>query len=267
MADFAAERAASSRKSSPAVLDNRSAAATSRARGQEAAAAASRARGAQRAGFVKGATKPAHHDAGTNRIREQVEEGHRAMSKSEAPTGGAAHRTFKLPQDRAERNRVVLDAIRSTPSHEAAGRLLGCSGARVAQIIGELRRAGELPEDVVALLRARANHKPLEASAKPAHIVSADLPTATGHASPRRVEPKDIPLGDGPGEPFHHPAPTSRPDVVLPCDGCAHAVVCAFRPDLEAFVAPVVELPHASRGVFEIQAIAIGCAFRLEAVS
>jgi hypothetical protein len=78
--------------------------------------------------------------------------GTEAMLATKAPR-------YPLPRDRAERDRVVLAAVRETPSLSAAGDRLGVSETRIGQILRVIRADGELPEDVATLLAARQVNK------------------------------------------------------------------------------------------------------------
>jgi hypothetical protein len=62
---------------------------------------------------------------------------------------------YPLPRDRTERDRVVLEAVRSTARLTEAGVKLGVSETRVGQILREIRAAGQLPEDIAQLLSER----------------------------------------------------------------------------------------------------------------
>lgn len=119
MADFAAERA---RATTPKPTNSFAAMhAQRRSRTTSADLAASRARGAVKGGFVKGAKKTAPPSA---------------PSAASTAIEGSGRR--KLPRDRDERIRLVMDAVRASSSHaEAAGRL-GVTKARVEQIVSEL---------------------------------------------------------------------------------------------------------------------------------
>lgn len=249
MADFAAERAAGAerpRKSSPAVLDNR------------AAAAASRARGAQRAGFVKGAANRnrIHHDAGSLRARAQVDEGKRAMSESQIPTDAASDsipqtaRRYPLPRDRAARDALVLDALRGTSSVRAAGERLGVSETRVGQIMREIRLAGAMPADLDADLKGRS----ARAAAKLTRDVPLVPPETGGGPEAGEASYGNIPV----------PESTSRPDVLLPCEDCAHIVVCAIRPQLLTFHGDLAGLAELHPGV-RVAAVSIECDHHLVA--
>jgi hypothetical protein len=61
----------------------------------------------------------------------------------------------KLPTDRATRDPLVLAAVRETSTTALAGERLGVSAARVQQVVAEIRHAGDLPNDIDELLRAR----------------------------------------------------------------------------------------------------------------
>lgn len=65
------------------------------------------------------------------------------------------------PEQRQARVDEILQAVRNSGSHAEAGKSLGLSGARVAQVISELRRTGTLPRDVDNLLRARSGQRQL----------------------------------------------------------------------------------------------------------
>ena len=159
MADFAAERASMSehdRRGHQSLADK-----AKRAREIEAA---SRARGAQRAGFVKGATKP--HPS--ERTEEETMPG--------KPGPEATTRRDQRRHDKAER---ILAVVRATSSHAESAVQLGMGKHSIEMFLSDLRRRGELPEDVEALLRARnpAIHRggrPRKATAEPAQILSTD---------------------------------------------------------------------------------------------
>lgn len=287
MADFAAERARAAdrqRKPSPAVLDD------------QARAAASRARGAKAGGFVKGATKPIqegpvpprdHHDAGTNRVRQQAEEG-AAAAMEKPPLSAAAFSDGrgrrKLPRDRAERNALVLEAVRASASHAEAATRLGVGKARVEQIVSELRRSDQLPADVRAALDARRHSisvaggkvRAAQRRAEPegreasAPATAADDGGTTGGPSPRPPEllPPPGPSEPAPGiaEEYSAPDSTRSPDVVLPCDGCVHAAVCSIKPDLDRWVERM-GAPAPPHPAITVAAISIACAHELQAAS
>lgn len=70
------------------------------------------------------------------------------------------------PEQRQARVDEILQAVRNSGSHAEAGKSLGLSGARVAQVISELRRAGSLPLDVDNLMRARSGQRPIDPAGK-----------------------------------------------------------------------------------------------------
>lgn len=127
MADFAAERART------AEHDRRELSTAEKSRRAREIAAASRARGAKAGGFVKGATKP--HQA------------KRTEEETVSPT--------KREERRIAKRESYLEAIRATTSHGEAAERLGVTKHTVEQFVSELRRRGELPADVDAMLRAR----------------------------------------------------------------------------------------------------------------
>ena len=150
MADFAAERARMSeheRRGHTSLAEK-----GKRAREIEAA---SRARGAQRAGFVKGATKPhqakpteevpmvggEHSDVG--RIREQVEEGHE---------GNGGHWARK----RAAKAEQWFAAIRETSNLTEAAARLGTNAKNVSNFVVQMRASGDLPADIDAKVQSRS---------------------------------------------------------------------------------------------------------------
>lgn len=92
-------------------------------------------------------------------IEVRQEKGTIMANPARAATGGAAHESVKLPRDRDERTRAVLEAVRTSSSHAEAGAKLGVGGQRIAQFVSDLRRAGQLPADVEKLLRARSGHR------------------------------------------------------------------------------------------------------------
>lgn len=89
--------------------------------------------------------------ADPERAAASRQRGNAAMLAAKEAKG---HR-YPLPRDRAERNQVVLEAVRTTDKLAAAGVVLGVSETRVGQIIKEIRAAGQLPDDVAELLNSR----------------------------------------------------------------------------------------------------------------
>lgn len=155
MADFAAERAAAAerRKKSPAVIDNPAAAAVSRQRGHEALR---RARSVQdvmvddaRARATATEEEPVameHHDAGTNRIRQQVEAGH--ARKSGRRPGMRDARQIALATSLTPKQDAAIDALRVHGSRAAASEALGISKMALEARLNEAAEKDLLPRDL-----------------------------------------------------------------------------------------------------------------------
>ncbi|MBV9484598.1 MAG: hypothetical protein JO246_00920 [Frankiaceae bacterium] len=92
----------------------------------------------------RAAAERSHHDAGVNRVRQQIEDG-----KS---LGAGAHWARK----RAEKAERVFTALRETPGYEQAARRLGMSRSALEGLVRQYRVDGTLPADVSELIRTRA---------------------------------------------------------------------------------------------------------------
>jgi hypothetical protein len=236
--------------------------------------AESRARGARAAGFVKGATKRTPMVPLAPTATDPP-----PLTGAAVGVSGSRGRRV-MPRDRGERNSLVLDTVRTSKSHAETGERLGVTGKRIEQIVHEIRRNGLLPADVDELLKARSSwkgtvHRATPAVAEPAHIVSAESPIEGREAGAPATDALDrdagSPPGDGsPPEPepgiedaYSAPDSTRRPTVMLPCEDCAHAVVCSIRPLIEA-MEPVIESPHPA---VYVDALSIECDHFLDRVS
>lgn len=104
-----------------------------------------------------------------------------------APDGPNLGRRVGRPRvtqaQRDARTAAFLEAVRVSSSHAEAGQRLGLSGARVAQVIGELRRAGQLPLDVDNLLRARSGQRPIDPAGKTAAEIRREIASQGQEAS------------------------------------------------------------------------------------
>lgn len=77
-------------------------------------------------------------------------------AKKAGSTGlGRGENNRRLPADPAERERVVLEAVRATETTAEAGERLGVTATRVQQILRDLRDQGRLPADIAATIAAR----------------------------------------------------------------------------------------------------------------
>ena len=107
-----------------------------------------------------------HHDAGTNRVRQQVDEGRAASTR---PPRGVFDR------------QATIEAVRtSTTMQEAAEKLGLADTSSLIYRLSTMAKAGELPDDVAARRTGTGSARriprglPTIATAKPAHIVSTD---------------------------------------------------------------------------------------------
>ncbi len=113
---------------------------------------------------------------------------------------------------RAEKAARFIAAVRETANYAEAAETLGTSRHGVEQFMSDLRKRGELPADVDELLIARGGRPAsMPGSGRRKATVLAVLP-----------DKPTIVAADLPDVP-------ATPDVVMPCDRCAHALVCSIK--------------------------------------
>jgi hypothetical protein len=78
-----------------------------------------------------------------------------AARAARAPGPGRGANNRRLPSDPAERERVLIEAVRGTTTTGEAGERLGVTATRVQQLLRGLRDEGRLPDDIAAALAAR----------------------------------------------------------------------------------------------------------------
>lgn len=132
----------------------------------------------------------------------------RAARTEETPMAPPPQMT-KREANRLERVGRYVQAVRETPTYREAAELLGVSKHAVEMFMSDLRRRGEMPEDLDHQLkvRARGSHRRITAATLPPliELVAQD------------------------------PAPaTIAPRSGAPCRVCIHAPVCSLKPGLEA---------------------------------
>jgi hypothetical protein len=174
---------------------------------------------------------------------------------------------YPLPRDRAERDAAVFAALRSTPTLGLASQRLKVSETRVGQILRQIREDGGLPEDISLLLQMRRGVPHLEPKPHPgwpaskrAHIVSTEPPPAEpgiGAAYSAPDSPPE-PVAIETVEPPDPPQPS--PAVLLPCEGCIHAVVCSIKPELERWAETLVA-PVSPLAAITVGAISVSCRY------